>query len=76
MRAYAVYFQGKQLGMVTREGFEDLLSNDLLKKQRTVELLDDYQEKARRQGLKVMIYQNKDDSQRLIKIEGSTSRAT
>jgi hypothetical protein len=76
VRAYAVYFQGKQLGMVTREGFEQLLSNDLLKKQRTVELLDDYQEKARRQGLKVMIYQNKDGSQRLIKIEGSTSRAT
>ena len=76
VRAYAVYFQGKQLGMVTREGFEQLLSNDLLKKQRTVELLDDYQEKARRQGLKVMIYQNKDGSQRLIKIEGSASRAT
>jgi hypothetical protein len=76
VRAYAVYFQGKQLGMVTREGFEQLLSNDLLKKQRTVELLDDYQEKARRQGLKVMIYQNKDGSQRLIKIEGSALRAT
>lgn len=76
VRAYAVYFQGKQLGMVTREGFEQLLSNDLLKKQRTVELLDDYQEKARRQGLKVMIYQNKDGSQRLIKIERSASRAT
>ena len=76
VRAYAVYFQGKQLGMVTREGFEQLLSNDLLKKQRTVELLDDYQEKARRQGLKVMIYQNKDGSQRLIKIEDSASRAT
>ena len=76
VRAYAVYFQGKQLGMVTRAGFEQLLSNDLLKKQQTVELLDDYQEKARRQGLKVMIYQNKDGSQRLIKIEDSASRAT
>ena len=70
VRAYAVYFQGKQLGMVTREGFEQLLANDLLKKQRTVELVDDYQDKARRQGLKVQIYQNKDGSQRLIKIEG------
>ena len=70
VRAYAVYFQGKQMGMVTREGFEQLLANDLLKKQRTVELIDDYQEKARRQGLKVMIYQNKDGSQRLIRIEG------
>ena len=76
VRAYAVYFQGKQLGMVTRAGFEQLLSNDLLKKQQTVELLNDYQEKARRQGLKVMIYQNKDGSQRLIKIEDSASRAT
>ncbi len=76
VRAYVVYLQGKPLGMVTREGFEQLLSNDLLKKQRTVELLDDYQEKARRQGLQVMIYQNKDGSQRLIKIEELASRAT
>ena len=69
VRAYAVYFQGERLGMVTREGFEQLLANDLLKKQRTVELVDDYKERARRGGLSVMIYQNKDGSQRLIKVE-------
>ena len=70
VRAYTVYFQGKKLGIVTREGFERMLAADLLKKQRTVELVDDYQERARRQGLQVMIYQNKDGSQRLIKVEG------
>ncbi len=70
VRAYVVYFQGKQLGMITREGFEQMLKNDLLKKQRTVELIDDYQEKAQKHGLKVVIYQNKDGSQRLVKVEG------
>ena len=34
-RAYTFYFQGKPLGMVTRAGFEQLMSNELLKKQRT-----------------------------------------
>ena len=53
-----------------REGFEQLMKNDLLKKQRTVELVDDYREKTRRQRLKVMIYQNKDGSQRLVKDKG------
>ena len=70
VRAYAVYFQGNKMGMVTRGGFEQLLANDLLKKQRTVELVDNYQERARRQGLKVLVYQNSDGSQRLIKVEG------
>ena len=56
--------------MITREGFEQMLKNDLLKKQRTVELIDDYQEKAQKHGLKVVIYQNKDRSQRLVKVEG------
>lgn len=70
VRAYTVYFQGKKLGIVTREGFERMLATDLIKKQRTVELVDDYQERAHRQGLKVMIYQTKDGSQRLIKVEG------
>ena len=55
VRAYTVYFQGKKLGIVTREGFERMLATDLIKKQRTVELVDDYQERAHRQGLKVMI---------------------
>ncbi len=70
VRAYAVYFQGNKMGMVTREGFEQLLANDLLKQQRTVELVDNYEERARRQGLKVLVYQNRDGSQRLIKVEG------
>ena len=70
VRAYAVYFQGNKMGVVTRKVFEQLLANDLLKKQRTVELIDDYQERARRQGLEVLVYHNKDGSQRLIKVEG------
>ena len=59
------------MGMIMRECFEQLLKNDLLKKQRTVDLVDDYREKTRRQRLKVMIYQKKDGSQRLVKVEGA-----
>ena len=76
VRAYVLYYQGKKLGVVTRAGFEQLQSNDLLKKQRTVELVDDYQQRARRQGLEVLIYENKDSSQRLVKVEAKGGAAT
>ena len=75
VRAYVLYYQGKKLGVVTRTGFEQLRSNDLLKKQQTVELIDDYQQQARRQGLEVVIYENKDGSQRLVKVEGRDGAA-
>ena len=76
VRAYVLYYLGKKLGVVTRAGFEQLQSNDLLKKQRTVELVDDYQQRARRQGLEVLVYENKDGSQRLVKVEGRGGAAT
>ena len=69
VRAYQVYYQGKPYGVVTREGFGHLMQYELLKKQRTVELVDDYQQQARKQGVKVVLLQNRDGGQTLIKVE-------
>ena len=73
MRAYTIYYQGKPLGIVTKEGFEKLASLKLLRKQRTVELVDNYKELARSQGARVLLLQNADRSQTLIKVEGLES---
>jgi hypothetical protein len=73
VRAYTIYYQGKPLGIVTKEGFEKLASLKLLRKQRTVELVDNYKELARSQGARVLLLQNADRSQTLIKVEGLES---
>ena len=58
---------------MTKEGFEKLASLKLLRKQRTVELVDNYKELARSQGARVLLLQNADRSQTLIKVEGLES---
>ena len=68
-RAYQVYYQGKSFGLVTKSGFDRLMQFGLLKKQRTVELEDDYQRRAREQGVEVVLLQNQDGSQTLVKVE-------
>lgn len=70
VRAYTIYYQGKPLGIVTKEGFEKLALLKLLRKQRTVELVENYKELARSQGARVLLLQNPDRSQTLIKVEG------
>ena len=70
MRTFQVYYQGQPYGIVTREGFERLLECELLKKQRTVELIDNYQQQARQQGVTVQLLKNEDGSLTLIKVEG------
>ncbi|MEW6751137.1 MAG: hypothetical protein AB1505_09170 [Candidatus Latescibacterota bacterium] len=69
IRTYRVYFQGEPFGLVTRADFEHLTQCGLLKRQRTVELVDDYPEQARRQGRRVQLLRNRDGSQTLIKVE-------
>tara|TARA_Y100000588_G_scaffold346993_2_gene395396 strand:+ start:224 stop:748 length:525 start_codon:yes stop_codon:yes gene_type:complete len=69
VRTYQVYFRGSPYAIVTREGFELLMEYELLKKQRTVELIDDYQRSARQQGVTVQLLKNEDGSQTLIKVE-------
>ena len=68
-RAYQVYHQGRSFGLVTKAGFDRLMRYGLLKKQRTVELVDDYRERAREQGVEVVLLQNQDGSQTLIRVE-------
>ena len=73
VRAYQVYYQGRPHGVITKEGFDQLMQFELLKKQRTVELVENYQQQARRQGVEVVLLQNRDGSQTLIKLEVSES---
>ena len=69
VRAYTAYYQGQPLGVVTKEGFERLSELNLLRKQQTVELIEDYAEEARRQGARVVLLQNRERNQTLIKVE-------
>ena len=69
VRTYQVYYQGQPLAIMTREGFELLRQYKLLKKQRTVELIDNYLQSARQQGVIVQLLQNEDRSRTLIKVE-------
>ena len=69
LRAYKVYYQGRPYGVITREGFDQLMQFELLKKQPTVELIENYQQQARLQGVQVVCYKNRDRSQTLIKVE-------
>ncbi len=69
VRAYNVYYEGRPLGVVTKEGFDRLMAFGLLKKQRTVELITDYREKAREQGVNVVLLQNREGTQKLLKVE-------
>mgnify|MGYP005702738827 FL=1 len=69
MRAYTVYYRGQPFGVVTKEGFGRLAELNLLRKQQTVELIDHYAEEARRQGFRIVLLQNKERNQTLIKVE-------
>ena len=69
VRAYTVYYQGRPLGVVTKEGFGRLSELNLLRKQQTVELIEHYAEEARRQGTRVVLLQNRERNQTLIKVE-------
>ena len=69
VRAYTVYYQGQPLGVVTKEGFGRLSELNLLRKQQTVELIEHYAEEARRQGTRVVLLQNRERNQTLIKVE-------
>lgn len=69
VRAYTVYYRGQPLGVVTKEGFKRLADLNLLRKQQTVELVEHYAEKAQKQGVRVVLLQNRERTQTLLKIE-------
>ena len=70
LRSYQVYFRGQPLAVITKDGFNQLMELKLLKRQRTLELVDDYQQQARMQGAQVLLLTNEDGSKKLLKVEG------
>ena len=66
---YTIYHEGRPLGIITRGAYQVLADAGLLKKQQTVELVDDYQAEARKKGIKVQQFRNRDGTQTLIKVE-------
>ena len=69
VRVYNIYFRGQRLGAVTRNDFDKLMSLELLKKQQTVELIDDYETQARNKGVTVSVLSNSEGTERLVKVE-------
>ena len=70
LRSYQVYFRGQPFAVITRDGFNQLMELKLLKRQRTLELVDDYQRQAKKQGVQVLLLTNQDGSKKLLKVEG------
>ncbi|MDA1348779.1 MAG: hypothetical protein O3A47_07920 [Chloroflexi bacterium] len=70
VRTYQVYLEGARFGLVNKEGFDVLLELGLLKRQRTVELVDDYKRQAREKGVGIRILRSRDGTQTLLKVEG------
>ena len=73
VRVYTVYYRGSPYGIITKEGFDLLLGQGLLMRQRTVELVEDFKQKAREQGLGIRLLKKRDGSQTLIKVETISS---
>ena len=69
VRVYNIYFRGQRLGAITRNDFDKLMSLELLKKQQTVELVDDYETQARNKGVTVSVLSNSEGTERLVKVE-------
>ena len=51
VRAYQIYYRGEPYALIAREGIDLLLAHKLLKRQHTVELVEDFQTQAQRLGL-------------------------
>ena len=66
---YQIYYEGDPFGIIAKADFDRLLEHGLLKRQRTVELVEDYPRKARELGLKIQLLKNRDGSQTLVKVE-------
>ncbi len=69
VKAYLVYYRGSPYAMITREGFDGLLQYGLLKRQRTVELVEDFKRSAREQGVGIRLLKSRDGKQTLIKVD-------
>ncbi|MBM3276907.1 MAG: hypothetical protein FJY95_02325 [Candidatus Handelsmanbacteria bacterium] len=68
-KVYQIYYQGEVLGLITREGINRLMAAQLLKRQPTVELVDEYRARAREQGVEIRLLKNPASGQVLVKVE-------
>lgn len=75
VRAYQIYYHGKQYAVITKEGIDVLLGHKLLKRQHTVELVEDFQAQAQRQGVGITLLRSKDGSQMLLRVEGPAPKS-
>ncbi len=71
-KVYQIYYQGEVLGLITKEGIDQLLAGQLLKRQRTVELVDEYRARAREQGVEIRLLKNPASGQVLVKVASKT----
>ncbi|MDA0337939.1 MAG: hypothetical protein O2782_22450 [bacterium] len=71
VRAYQIYYRGKPYALIAKDGIQVLLAHKLLKRQHTVELIEDFQTQAQRQGVGVTLLRSKDGSKvMLMRVEG------
>ena len=70
MRAYQIYYHGQAYALITKAGIDVLLGHKLLKRQHTVELVEDFQTQAQSQGVGITLLRSKDGSQKLLRVEG------
>lgn len=70
VRAYQIYYHGQAYALITKAGIDVLLGHKLLKRQHTVELVEDFQTQAQSQGVGITLLRSKDGSQKLLRVEG------
>ena len=75
VRTYQVYREGVRFGLVTKGGFNVLLEAGLLKRQRTLELVDDFQSQARAKGIGLRILRSREGSQTLLQVDAPEFKA-
>ena len=62
VRVYNIYFRGQDWGNHSSD-FDKLMSLELLKKQQTVRLIDDYETQARNKGVTVSVLSNSEGTE-------------
>ncbi|HCL28392.1 MAG TPA: hypothetical protein DIC52_08150 [Candidatus Latescibacteria bacterium] len=76
VRAYQIYYQGRPYALIPKEGIDTLLAHKLLKRQHTVELIEDFQTQAQRQGVGIKLLRSKDGGKTmLMRVEGPEPKA-
>lgn len=66
VRAYQIYYHGQPYALIAKEGIDILLAHKLLKRQHTVELVEDFQSQAQRQGIGITLMRSKDGGKAML----------